>query len=1316
MTEKNSAQKAKSIIIVAGMHRSGTSAITRCLNLYGATLPEDLLKPVKNDNDMGFWESQVLMELHDEILASLGGSWSSLTPVPEQWFVSPEAELYKNRLIKLINEQYQEIDLAIVKDPRICKLIPLWESALAEMGVNPYYIISLRNPMEIAQSLARRNNFELKYALSLWFVHLRILELNTRAANRVFIRYDDLLNNHSKFVSRLCEHLPLPLNWQSVSAKESVDNFLDGSMRHHEVQLGELIAKRNVPKVVKYFYTWLDGQANIEGNGASKDIGLDIESALKENAHTEFVMYLRNIEMDEQQLNNSYRRLNQQTEKIGRHMERNDLAQENILRLNQKIHSIKSELTAKEAELTAKEAQLTAKEAQLTAKETELDKYVRTRDQYVRGKLLEAKRQAVIASDTLEQAVKEKEGKRFAFDKLQRMNSNQEVQISTLSKEKSQLRQSRHDAEFALQGVTSSSAWKLGTLLYSSIRRVRLSIFGKSLLFVKALVTLNLRNYLNLRRRLLIVNESGLFDAAHYLQLYPLIRYSIRSPLEHYVGHGEREGRLPNAGFNPFYYAQQLTPGENKWHSLLVHYIKQGAKENYDPNPEFSTRLYRKKHKLDSDKNPLAHYLNRAKEGTSENQSDLASIEPSQNNRFSYTPLMSEIEEIIADVSSQSLEDKLASLNFEKNSVSGTTPKVSIIIPFYNKFEYTVNCLFALQLQSFTDYEIILVDDASDNSECRKLASIKGVTLIRNRKNAGYLASCNKAANKSQAEYILQLNNDTLPLQGWLENLVKTFEYYPDTGVAGSLMLGEDGLIQEAGGIIFNDASGYNYGRGKHHSESRFNYCREVNFCSGASILIKRSVWKKLGGYDDRYTPAYYEDADIAMAAHESGYKVIYNPFSRLVHYEGVSSGTNVTQGVKRYQEINKDKFYRKWKTQLDARPPVPPANHIDQYVRGQVKRGWILWIDSNTPTPDKDAGSIETVHFFERALEDGWGVSFIPWDAFRHEGRYTTDLQYMGIECLYDGAAPAQSPADCLEQLDDVYDVVVLSRATVAKYTYPLIKSRFPNAKIIFNTVDLHFLRYERELELLKKHPKYKMPARSQKVSKQDELFLVKACDATIVVSEVEAQIICQSITSANIAVIPLFGDVIERVNSYEKRLNVGFIGGYQHPPNVDAVKYFVADIWPLVRLRIKDCKFIIAGSHVSDEVSGLASKSVEVRGFVPTVGEFLEGVRIMVAPLRYGAGIKGKIVSGLCHGVPQVVSHEASEGMGLEHDNDVMIAQSPEQFADLIIKLYNDQGLWEKMADNATKAAERLYSKEVLSVKISDLLDEMKPYGDSK
>jgi len=1323
MTEV-SAQQTKSIIIVAGMHRSGTSAITRCLNLYGATLPEGLLQPVKNDNDLGFWESQRLMELHDEILASQGGSWESLSCIPVQWFVSAEAKVYKNRLIQLLNDQYGEFDLAIVKDPRICKLIPLWESALAEMGVKPYYVISLRNPIEVAQSLSRRNAFKLKYALSLWFVHLRRLELNTRTTRRIFIRYSDLLKDPSKVVSRVNDSFQLPLKCQSDLAKEQVDNFLDSSLRHHQVQLEELIAKRNIPKVVKYFYTWLDRQSDLDVSDAFPVNDLDIESQLKIDSDSEFVMYLDNIELSEVQLNDSYRRLNQQVDDITQHIKQNEIARKENADLKQQINSVENELAVigkelvkNETELEARNAELSVIKTELAAKEEEFDWFFNKRDDYIAAKLADAEIQNIVMKDALQKANKAQQIQSHDLDKAQELNARQEEKMSTLAKEKSQFSRAKHDAEFALQGVLGSSAWKLGTLLHGFVRRLRQSLFGEAVLFLKALVTLNLRNYLTFRKRLRIVSESGLFDAEHYLRVYPLIQHSIRSPLEHYVGHGEREGRMPNPSFNPSFYAQQLVPGENEWHSQLVHYIQQGATENYDPDPDFSTRLYRKTHKLSSHINPLAHYLSQSMGLALNGQSPLASDDISQAKGHGRTSLLLEIEAVVSDISERSTSQKLASLNFVNKPASATGPKVTIVIPFYNKFEYTVNCLYTLQAQSFKDYEIILVDDASDTDECQKLASIKGVTLIRNKKNLGYLASCNKAASKSRAEYILQLNNDTLPLQGWLENLVKTFEYYPDAGVAGSLMLDKDGLIQEAGGVIFNDASGYNYGRGKYHHESRFNYCREVDFCSGASILIKRRIWQELGGYDDHYMPAYYEDADIAMAAHHSGYKVIFNPFSRLVHYEGISSGTNVKQGVKKYQEINKGKFYRKWKAQLDARPPLPAVNNIDQYVRGQVKKSWILWIDSNTPTPDKDAGSIETVHFFERALEDGWGISFMPWDAFRHEGRYTSDLQYMGVECLYDGAAPARSPADCLPLLDDSYAVVVLSRATVAKYTYPLIKSRFPNAKIIFNTVDLHFLRYERELELLKKYPKYRMPARSQKIDKQDELFLVEACDATIVVSDVEAKIIAESVANANVKVIPLFGDVVERVNAYEQRLNVGFIGGYQHPPNVDAVKYFVSDIWPLVQsklvqAKIKHCKFIIAGSNVSDEVRKLASKTVEVRGFVPTVGEFLEEVRIMVAPLRYGAGIKGKIVSGLCHGVPQVVSYEASEGMGLEHQADVLIAESAEQFADQVAKLYSDQKLWEKMADNATEAAERLYSKEVLSVKISDLLNEMKPH----
>ena len=128
-------------------------------------------------------------------------------------------------------------------------------------------------------------------------------------------------------------------------------------------------------------------------------------------------------------------------------------------------------------------------------------------------------------------------------------------------------------------------------------------------------------------------------------------------------------------------------------------------------------------------------------------------------------------------------------------------------------------------------------------------------------------------------------------------------------------------------------------------------------------------MWEQLGGYDDLFAPAYYEDADFALQVKDKGWRVIFNPFSKIVHYEGVSCGTDVNTGVKQYQEINKEKFYQKWQTTLAKQPAKPDAEGVNQYVRETARRGWILWIDSNTPTPDKDAGSMETISFLRFAM-----------------------------------------------------------------------------------------------------------------------------------------------------------------------------------------------------------------------------------------------------------------------------------------------------------------------------------------------------------
>ena len=251
-------------------------------------------------------------------------------------------------------------------------------------------------------------------------------------------------------------------------------------------------------------------------------------------------------------------------------------------------------------------------------------------------------------------------------------------------------------------------------------------------------------------------------------------------------------------------------------------------------------------------------------------------------------------------------------------------PTVSVVIPVYNHAEFTYRCLQSLRNNSTTNsFEVIVVDDCSTDETQELLGRMKGIRVVRNEKNSGFIVSCNTGAAAARGKYIWFLNNDTLLTPGSLDTLVATFLEFPDAGLVGSKLIYPDGKLQEAGGIIWKDASGCNYGRGDDPGKPEYNYLRDVDWCSGASIMIPNSLFHELGGFDHRYIPAYYEDVDLAFTVRKAGKRVLLQPLSRIVHAEGVSSGTDIRAGVKSFQQINKDKFYQKWKDTL-ARMVVP--------------------------------------------------------------------------------------------------------------------------------------------------------------------------------------------------------------------------------------------------------------------------------------------------------------------------------------------------------------------------------------------------------
>ena len=223
------------------------------------------------------------------------------------------------------------------------------------------------------------------------------------------------------------------------------------------------------------------------------------------------------------------------------------------------------------------------------------------------------------------------------------------------------------------------------------------------------------------------------------------------------------------------------------------------------------------------------------------------------------------------------------------------------------------------------------MDDGSEDETQALLKRWEGsssrlnLKVLRNRSNIGFTASCNRGAGAAKGDLLVFLNDDTLPQIGWLSALLRTFRDHPNVGAVGGKLLYPDGSVQEAGNIVFDDGSGANFGRGDYCADDPlYSYVREVDYCSAALLATPRKLFDEIGGFDERYSPAYYEDTDYCFAVRRRGHSVLYQPHSVVVHTEGATSGTDVTSGVKRYQVVNQSKFVEKWEKELREQPQPP--------------------------------------------------------------------------------------------------------------------------------------------------------------------------------------------------------------------------------------------------------------------------------------------------------------------------------------------------------------------------------------------------------
>mgnify|MGYP002619630454 CR=1 FL=1 len=621
-------------------------------------------------------------------------------------------------------------------------------------------------------------------------------------------------------------------------------------------------------------------------------------------------------------------------------------------------------------------------------------------------------------------------------------------------------------------------------------------------------------------------------------------------------------------------------------------------------------------------------------------------------------------------------------------------PEVSVIVTSRGQAVLLFNCLEGLARQHPQPaWECLVVRDADhrDAASERVLDEVSGVRRVA-ADEAGLARMRNRAVNEARGRILVFVDEAVRLEDGALRALCAVFEARPQAGAVGARLLAADGTLLEAGGVLWQDGSVQSVGRGGDPEVSEYGYVRRADCCSGALLAVDAQRFAQVAGFDGELEAlrgeeqgAVQADADLALRLRAVGAEVVYQPAARAVVFAPDGGG--------------KRSFHRPLAGEVEARRLLRqrwPAELVAQRnrwggvdeARDRDFRQRVLVIDIVMPTPDRDSGSLRMFNLLEELVGLGHKVVFasLYLDAVEP---YRGQLQQLGVEVVH---PPRYVTIDgYLERHGKAFDTVMLSRVDVAAKLIDAVRALAPQARLVFDTVDLHFLREQRMAELEKDAGL----RRAAEARKQVELGLMRRTDVTLVVSPYEQDLLVREAPDVRVEVVSNIHDLHGCAAGFEAREGMLFIGGFNHPPNVDAVRFFVHEVMPKVRERLGRVPFRIIGSEPPPEVLAMACDDVIVEGFVEDVSDAFGSVRLSVAPLRYGAGVKGKINMSMAYGVPVVATPIAAEGMFLSNGEDVLVAETPEDFADAIARAYRDPALWARLSAGGMANIDRHFSR---------------------
>jgi O-antigen biosynthesis protein len=590
-------------------------------------------------------------------------------------------------------------------------------------------------------------------------------------------------------------------------------------------------------------------------------------------------------------------------------------------------------------------------------------------------------------------------------------------------------------------------------------------------------------------------------------------------------------------------------------------------------------------------------------------------------------------------------------------------PRVSIVIAIQRPLRAIHHCLAALaSAETRTTFEVILVAETADDRTGR-LAQYPGTRLIQASMQTtpypGLSSVLNLGARATRGTVIVFLSDDTQVQPGWLDVLVQSFDETPAAGILGSRLIYPDGRQRELGRRLDPSGSMHRLGHLDDPDQPAHGYRRVVDACSLAALAIRADLFRRLNGFDPTLVTADDLASDLAWRARAEDQQVYGQPLSRVVQCAPVDTSRVA---------------------------PNPRDRRLEPTMVDEATQR-VLVVDSYMVTPDRESGSLRMLNLFRILQGLGYQVTFAAANLEAPQP-YVADLQRQGFEVLY--RPYVRSIACHLASQGERYDLVILSRADAAAQVMAAARRHCTRARLVFDTVDLHFLREQRLAELLgDRGTRLLAEAR-----KRQELGLMRQADLTLVVSEAERDLLTDEAPDVKVRVVSNIHQIFGSTNPPEARRDILFIGAFSHPPNRDAVLFFCDEVMPRLRAHLPDLRLKVIGSDPPAEVLARAGDGVDVLGYVPDVEPFFARCKLSVAPLRYGAGVKGKINQSLAHGLPVVATELAIEGMHLVDGESVLVADTAEAMSEAVMRLHQDTVLWQRLSAGGLEVMKRYFS----------------------